>query len=263
MTGTRTALVTGASGGLGAAFAAELAARGYALVLTARGRDRLEALAAGLRERHGGEVAVLPADLTEPAGLAAVEERLAAGTDLLVNNAGTFGGVAPFAVGAVAAEEHKIALNVVATVRLTRAALPPMVGRGSGGILNVSSVAGFLNAPGGAVYCATKAFVTSFTETVRAETTGLGVSVTVLCPGATRTDARPGRRSRLGPLLDPAFVVRAGLDALAAGRPLCVPGLEYKSRVLLARHMPRGLTRTIFHRGWGRSQASVAKEANS
>ena len=185
----RSALVTGASSGIGASCARLLAAAGTELVLVARRLDRLTDVAARLAAEHKVNVEVLAADLTEPRARAPVEARLAdraRPVELLVNNAG-FGTSGPFAGQPVRSAESQIQLNVVALTRLAHAALPGMLERGHGGILNVSSMAGFLLAPGGATYSATKAFVTSFSESLHAEVRKRSVHVTALCPGFTRT----------------------------------------------------------------------------
>jgi short-subunit dehydrogenase len=241
------ALVTGASSGIGQRLAMLLASDGRDLVIVARRTELLDALAARLREEHKVSVEVLTADLTSAAGLAAAEARLAdpdRPIELLVNNAG-FGSSGSFTDLPVGTAEDQIRLNVAAVVRLTHAALPSMLRRGHGGVLNVSSVSGFVPSPGAAVYGATKAFVTSFSESLSAEVKHRGVHVTALCPGFTRTEFRG---SSSGPAslawLDADRVARAGLDAVAAGRVLAVPGAQYKSVVSLTRILPRGVLRS-------------------
>jgi short-subunit dehydrogenase len=246
----RTALVTGASSGIGERLARLLAADGCDLVVVARQAGRLAELAAGLRDAHHVQVEVLAADLTTPAGLLVAENRLASAgrpVELLVNNAG-FGLSGPFADVPADSAEAQIRLNVLALVRLTHAVLPGMLQRGHGGVLNVSSVAGFLVWPGGATYAATKAFVTSFSESVHTEVADRGVHVTALCPGLTRTgsgaEGRPGKASAPAfAWLDPDRVARAGLDAVAAGRPVATAGAQYKAMVPLARIVPRRVLR--------------------
>src|SRR5260221_7653734 len=172
-----TALVTGASAGIGTAFATRLAARGDGVVLVARDRARLDELAGVLAGRHGVATEVLVADLTDPGQLASVEARLGdreRPIDVLVNNAG-FGTNGRFADLDRDTEAREIGLNVVALVRLTHAALAPMIGRGSGGVLNVSSLAGGPPTPSNATSRATKAFVTSFTQSAPEEGLGTGV----------------------------------------------------------------------------------------
>jgi hypothetical protein len=238
------AMVTGASSGIGEQIARLAAADGCDLVIVARRTDALDRLATAMRVAHQVNVEVLTADLTTDAGLAAVEARLgdpARPVELLVNNAG-FGAPGDLAALDLQAVTSQVALNVLALTRLTRAALPPMLAAGHGGVLNVSSVAGFLSLPGSAIYGATKAFVTSFTESVHAEVRDRGVHVTALCPGFTRTEF--GADDRPAPVpglrwLDAQAVARAGLDAVAAGRALCVPGAQYQLVTGLSRIVPR------------------------
>jgi uncharacterized protein len=244
----QTALVTGASRGIGERLARRLAADGSDLVLVARRAEPLQVLAATLRSAHQVSVEVLTADLASPAGLAAIEARLsdpARPVELLVNNAG-LGVEGAFADLAAARAQEQIAVNVTAVVRLTRAALPGMLGRRHGGVLNVSSVAGFYPSPGAAVYGASKAFVTSFSESLAAELKGRGVHVTALCPGLTRTRARDEAVSGPAALawLDADKVAAAGLEAVAAGRVLAVPGAQYKSALSLTRVIPRAVVRS-------------------
>ncbi|HEY3241638.1 MAG TPA: SDR family oxidoreductase, partial [Acidimicrobiia bacterium] len=188
--GWERALVTGASGGIGEVLARRLAARGCHLVLVARTEPALEKLASELSAAHGVDVEVLPADLITEEGVAAVEARLAQDgappVDLLVNNAG-YGSAGPFAELDPARVAGEVRLNVLALVRLTRAAVPGMVARGRGSVLNVSSVASLQPLPNMATYAATKAFVTSFSESLHEELRGRGVTVTALLPGFTRT----------------------------------------------------------------------------
>jgi short-subunit dehydrogenase len=258
---TRTALVTGASSGLGRVFATELAARGYGLVLVARRAARLEELAAELRERHGTEVEVLPADLADAEQRATVEKRLESGepVDLLVNNAGTLGGIGPFALASLEDENKKLALNVQAALGLTRAALPGMLRRRYGRVLNVSSMSSFLPAPGGATYAAAKAFMTSMSESLHGEVKWRGVNVTAVCPGFVRTELSEHGKgpTPLGRVLTAEEVVRQSLAVVEAGRPVYVPGRSYKARVMFSRHAPRALVQRIFYRKWGRKVAAM------
>jgi short-subunit dehydrogenase len=244
----RTALVTGASSGIGLRLATLLAGDGCSVVIVARRTVLLEALASRLRAEHNVSVEVLTADLTSPAGLAAAEARLSDSgrpVELLVNNAG-ISSSGPFAELPLGTAEDQIRLNVTAVVRLTHAALPGMLRRGHGGVLNVSSVVGFVPSPRSAAYGATKAFVTTFSENLSAELKPRGVHVTALCPGVTRTENRGQSASGLAALawLDTDKVARAGLDAVTAGRVLTVPGAQYKSVVSLTRSVPRGVLRS-------------------
>jgi short-subunit dehydrogenase len=246
----RNALVTGASTGLGLAFAERLARDDYDLVLVARAADRLEAIAKRLAEQRGVEARVLPADLTVPAELARVEEELRERTpDLLVNNAG-FGTVGRFAEIDVEAEEREIRLNALALMRLTHAALRPMLERGHGGVINVSSLAGEAASPFTATYAATKAFVTSFTEALSEELRGSGVRVQVLLPGFTRTEFqdRAGIDTRAIPgfaWMEPEAVVEASLAGLERGQVVCIPGLGNRLVAPLQRLLPRSLVRRV------------------
>ena len=244
----RRALVTGASAGIGAAFAERLARDGYDLVIVARDRERLDTCAEGLRERCKVQVEVLPADLTEPSELHIVEAVVAdAQLDLLVNNAG-FGTVGRFEALDVDREESEIRLNVLALVRLTRAVLPGMVEQGHGAVINVSSMAGLQPSPFNATYGATKAFVNSFTEALYEELRGSGVRVQSLCPGFTRTEfqQRAGidvSRVPGAAWMTAATVVDASLAALQRGDVICVPGALNRTVVTLTGLVPRGLTR--------------------
>jgi uncharacterized protein len=242
------ALVTGASMGIGEEFARQLAARDHNLVLVARDKARLDALAKELRDGHGVEVEVLPADLTDDAQLAIVEARVLT-VDLLINNAG-FGSFGKFYELDLDTELREVQLNVGALMRLTHAAAGAMAERGRGGILNVSSLAGFQPGPVNATYSATKAFVTSFTQSVHEEMKGTGVAVTVLCPGFTRTGFQetsnapandvPGFMWQL-----PPEVVKAGLDGVAKNKAIVVPGTVNRVLGTFSNMAPHALTRRI------------------
>jgi hypothetical protein len=245
----RSSLVTGASAGIGLAFAERLAALRCDLVLVARNRARLEEIAKRLREQQGVEVEVLAADLTQPAELAQVEQRVAEhpSLDLLVNNAG-FGTQGAFAGLEIEREEEEIRLNVLALVRLTRAALAGMQERSRGEIVNVSSLAGFYPGPFLATYSATKAFVTSFTESIAAEVRGSGVRVQVLCPGFTRTEFQ--QRAGVDTSRIPGFawmsadsVVQASLAGLERGDVVVIPGGLNKTLYASTTLLPRGIVR--------------------
>lgn len=241
------ALVTGASTGLGAAFARALAQRQYDLLIVARSQARLEALAQDLHQQHGVTVDVLVADLTDPTALRTVEARVQhdEALTLLVNNAG-FGTIGPFARLDPDEEEAEIRLNVIALVRLTRAALPGMLARGQGGILNVSSLAALMPGPYDATYGATKAYVNSFTEALHEELRGTGVRVQTLCPGFTHTEfqQRAGVDATQIPRLawmHAEVVVEVALKALERGQVVCVPGGLNRLMACLMRVLPRRL----------------------
>jgi short-subunit dehydrogenase len=251
----RTALVTGASSGIGESFARLLAAAGCDLVLVARRAERLNDLAAQLRDEHKVDVTVLPADLTTAAGVDAVAARLTGvpggetPIELLVNNAGR-SARGNFAEQPPEIVDAQIGLNVMALARLARAAVGGMLERGHGGILNVSSMAGFAGSPGSSVYGATKAFVTSLSESMHDELAGTGVHVTALCPGLTRTEFHEANNVDVGYVpklawLDAGDVARAGLDAVAEGRAVVVPGVQYKLAAGATRLLPRGALRRM------------------
>ncbi len=244
-----TALVTGPTSGIGLAFARALAARGHDLVLVSRDRTRLEQVADELASAHGVAAEVLAADLAEPDDRAVVERRLADAArpvDVLVNNAG-FGIRSPFAGSTALDEQQLLDVLVTSVLRLTHAAVPGMVARGSGTIVNVSSIAGWI---AGGTYSAAKAWVTVFSEGLHAELAGSGVTVTAACPGFVRTEfhQRAGMRMRGIPSwmwLDPDAVVDRALRDAAAGRPLSVTGLQYRAFGVVLRHGPRVLARRV------------------
>jgi short-subunit dehydrogenase len=243
------ALITGASSGIGARMAELLGAAGVPVVLVARRSDRLETLA---RRFDGFEV--LTADLNDPDGLAAVEARIADDgdpIDLVVNNAG-FGTSGTFHDLDPDRLRDEIGLNVQALTRLSHAAVRTMVPRGHGHLLNVSSIASFQPAPKLAVYAATKAYVTSLTESLHEELRGTGVRVTALCPGLTKTEFQRISNSESYESNYPAFawisvdqVARGGLADVAKGKALSVPGVLYKGISFASGITPRGLTRQL------------------
>jgi len=241
-----TALVTGASAGIGREFCRQLAARGYDLILVARDAERLDALAAELSAAHAVAAQPLPADLSHDGDVDRVVARIQ-GTPalaLLINNAG-FGTAGSFVAGDPAAQEQMVRVHVLAPMRLVRAALPEMIAHRRGAIVNVSSIASFVYAAGSVNYCATKAYLTVFTEGLASELKGTGVRVQALCPGFTRSEFH----QRMGPhagdhrrfmWMTAEAVVRASLAQLdRQGAVVCVPGLRYRLIVALIRILPR------------------------
>lgn len=249
-----TALITGASAGLGAEFARQLARRRADLVLVARSADALDQLAAELRSEHGVAVEVIASDLAADEGVERVASRLRdAGdpVDLLINNAG-FGLPLQFADNHIDDEVRHLRVHVEASMRLMHAALQVMRGRG-GRIVNVASVAGFISR---STYSACKAWLIGFSRWANAEYAGDGVSVTAVCPGFTHTSFHermglaPGNEG-VPPImwLDARDVVREGLRDAARGRAVSVPSLRYKALVALARVLPPTLTARVARRG--------------
>jgi short-subunit dehydrogenase len=258
-----TALVTGASSGIGLELAKLFAQDNYNLILVARRREQLEALGRELTERHGIRCNAIAADLGAPAAAARLFTHLAEQSlvvDVLVNNAG-FGALGPFATMDVDIERDMIQLNVAALTDLTRLLLPAMLGRRRGRILNVASTAGFVPGPLMAVYYATKAYVISFSEALAQEVRGSGVSVTVLCPGPTRTEFQAvahmgsARLFRMPGVMDAAPVARAGYRGLMKGKRMVVPGWPNRVLPFVIRFSPRGVvarvSRFLQEKGWG------------
>ncbi len=248
------ALITGASAGLGREFARQLAGRARSLILVARREQRLNELRDELIHRHPNlTVHVRKTDLANPSELEeliAWLEREKIDVDLLINNAG-LGDSGPFATSDPTRNEQMMFVNMVALTSLTRHLLPQMIARKRGGILNVSSSAGFLPIPGFAVYAATKAYVTSFSEALRAELRGTGVSVCALCPGPVHTEfqevaKRPGGQPESGPEFVHVSVEKVVYDALTAlekDRPLVIPGLAMKIGMFFVRLTPMPILR--------------------
>lgn len=239
----RTALVTGPTAGIGRSFVQALAQRDYDLVLVARDKQRLDSLAGELRERHGVEVEVLPADLADRSSLATVEARLSDAdrpVDLLVNNAG-FGLKRPFLENDIEHEQAMLDVLVTAVMRLSHAALRSMTARERGAIINVSSVAGYL--PRG-TYSAAKAYVTSFSEWADLTYRNCGVRVMALLPGFTKTEfhARMDVSRESAPSwmwLDADRVAADALDDLDRGRSVSIPSRRYKLLGAVARYTPK------------------------
>jgi short-subunit dehydrogenase len=248
-----TALITGATSGIGLAFARTLARRGHDIVLVARDRERLDLVAAELRG-YRVQVDVVVADLADRSQLAVVEERLRTQpVEILVNNAG-FGVLQGFSTGDLEAEQQMLDVLVTAVMRLTHAALPGMIARGSGAVLNVSSVAGWIT---GGTYSAAKAWVTVFSESLAVELAGTGVHVTAVCPGYTHTEFHQRASMETEGIpewmwLDTQEVVDRALVDVRKGRPVSVAGKQYKALSLAAQYLPRPLVRAIGSRRAGR-----------
>jgi len=248
----QTALVTGASAGIGRELARLAAKDGHDLVLVARRRERLEELAAELSAAHGVQVTVIAADLADRAAPAHITERLRAENkhvDFLMNNAG-FGSCGPFLKAALDREVEMIDVNVRALIQLTRLLLPDMVARKRGRVLNVASVAGFVPGPYMATYYASKAFVLSFTEALATELRGTGVTATASCPGPTVTEFGAVARSADTNLFqrgaaDASSVARHAYQAMLAGKVVAIPGLTNKLIAQSTRLAPRAWLRAI------------------
>lgn len=267
----RTALITGATAGLGHAYARQLARDGYALILVARDAERLTSTAAALRADAGVHVETIAADLATDDGVSRVVERLREGgtdpkrfVELLVNNAG-FGTKGTLVSGDGAEQEAMVRLHVLAVHRLTDAALRPMLDRGRGAIITVSSVASYLTSPGNVSYCATKAYQRFAMEALAPEVAGRGVYVQAFCPGFTRTEFHARAHISTTPIpsflwMDADTAVAASLAALAARRPTTViPGRLNRLIVFLLGFTPRW----VRARGTRRYEATRRKGASA
>jgi uncharacterized protein len=230
------ALITGASSGIGAEFARQLAAQGYSLVLTARRKEKLEALAQEIQDKCPISIEILPADLSQEDGIQAVERRIGEmeSLELLVNNAG-YGISGPFYQADIERQVGMIQVHVIASVRLTRAALPQMVARRRGGIINVSSMSAFVPSAG-VTYSSTKAYLVKFSQALQYDLEGMGVRVLALCPGLTYSEFHDTPEySRFNRDKVPRFlwlsaekVVSEALRDLGRGKVICVPGRIYR-----------------------------------
>ena len=250
------ALITGASAGIGREFVRQLASRAKSLILVARREQRLNDLCEELNQRYPNLAISFRktdlADLTQLNELLAWLDGESIDVNLLINNAG-LGDSGPFATSDPLRNEQMTLVNMVALTTLTRHLLPRMIATRRGGILNVSSSAGFLPIPDFAVYAATKAYVTSFSEALRVELRGTGVSVCALCPGPVHTEfqavaKRPGAQPDTGPefvYVPVEGVVRSALAALEADRPLLIPGLPIKLGMFLVRATPMPILRLL------------------
>jgi short-subunit dehydrogenase len=247
-----TALITGGTSGIGAAFARALAARGTDLVLVARDADRLTETAAELAERYGVAVETLPADLSVREDVVRVADRLASSerpVDLLVNNAG-FGLRVPMLAEDSAVHEQAIDVMIRAILILAAAAGRAMKSRGSGTIINVSSTAGFMTM---GHYSAIKAWVTTYTESLSNELAGTGVGVTVLCPGWVRTEFHERADISTGSIpsslwVDADRLVADCLADVARGRVISIPSRRYQVLMFAVRHAPRSVVRAVSRR---------------
>ncbi|TMR14905.1 SDR family oxidoreductase [Nonomuraea turkmeniaca] len=244
-----TALITGATAGIGAAFARRLAADAYSLVLVSRDESRLAEAAGQLKLRYGVSVEVLPADLATDEGIAAVEARLRDGVDLLINNAG-FGHPGRFPDVPVEDEVRMLKVHCEAVLRLTLAALPGMRRRDRGAVINVSSVAAFFTR---GTYSASKAWVVNFSESAAAEVGNPRIKIMALCPGFVRTEFH--QRASMDTSGIPGFlwlkadnVVREALRDLALGKRVSVPDPRYKAIVAVGKLVPRGLQSFVLGR---------------
>lgn len=246
------AVVTGASSGIGEALAAELASRGYSLILVARRGDVLETLAAALRSKYQVEVEVRAVDLSDPVARAPLAQELSErNISILCNNAGiaTFGPVADLDP---AYERAQVELNTVAVHDLTLAVLPGMVARRSGGILTSGSAAGNMPIPNNATYAASKAFVNTFSESIRGELKGSGVNVTVLAPGPVRTELPDPADASIVDKMVPDFLwisseytAKVSIDALEKNKMRIVPGILSKGMSVAGQYTPRGVIAPI------------------
>lgn len=252
MSANPTALVTGASGGLGEEIARVLAQEGFDLLLVARREDRLQALRTELQGTYGVHVETLPCDLArEDAALDVYDYVPGRGLriDALVNNAG-FGDSGAFHEADWGRQREMVQVNVVALMQLTRLLVPHMVERGCGMVLNLSSVAAFSAGPYMSVYYASKAFVLSFSEALSEELAGTGVTVTALCPGPTTTGFEASAAMGSGSTMfrhaaRAATVARDGYRAMRAGKTVCLQGAFTKAMALGSRLVPRALARKV------------------
>jgi short-subunit dehydrogenase len=249
------ALVTGASAGIGSEIAKLLAERGYALVLVARRKDRLTALADELSDQYGVRVETIAADLGKPTPRGKIPgriEELGLEIEVLINNAGFATGGEPFHEANPERELEQVRVDVEAVVALTSAFLPAMVSRGRGAVLNVASTAGMQPMPYSAGYAAAKAYVLSFSEAIHQEVRGHGVTVTALAPGPVETDfwqiagwetssGKSFERAVPGTLISPAQAARAAVDGLERGERVVVPGLPIRAAMLASRYIPHML----------------------
>jgi uncharacterized protein len=249
----RSALITGASSGLGATFAQELARRHVNLILVARSGETLTVMATRLHDEHGIQVDVIAQDLaTENAGTAVRDQvsQLGLHVDLLINNAG-FATQGRFETIPPGRDHQQVMLNVATAVDLTHAFLPGMLATGTGAIINVASLGGFQPAPYLAVYAATKAFLISFSQALAAELAPRNIPVLTLCPGPVDTaffDVLGSRAAAIGQQLDPTTIVDAALRALASGRLVLIPGWRNRLTAAVTTRLPKRIALTAAER---------------
>ena len=257
-----TALITGASSGIGAAIARELAGRGHGVTLVARREERLRELAAELTERHGVRAEALAADLegaAERERLVARVDELSLDVEVLVNNAG-FGGSGSVADSEPERLTRMVRLNCEALVDLQARYTARMARRGRGAVINIASTSSFQPIPGTATYAATKAFVLSLSEATHSENGGRGVTVTAVCPGPVRTEFTEAAGIAHAEETTPDFVwstaedvAREAVDAAAKGRRVVVPGKLNHAGTILGQHSPRALALPVAKRVWKRA----------
>lgn len=250
-----TIVITGASSGIGTEIARGLARRGYPLLLVARREERLLHLAAELREEHGIRVDLLPLDLADDAARSQLVDRVSRDPVAGLCNSAGFGSSGTFYTLPIEREREEVVLNALALMELTHAALPGMVERGAGAVLNIASVAGFQPLPGMAVYSGTKAFVQTFSEAVHEELHGTGVSCTVLCPGPVPTEwaeIADAQQWSVGiAQVSPADVAEAAIEGMLEGKRSVVPGLVPKIVGLGGRFAPRSVLLPALRIGQG------------
>ena len=254
-----TALITGASSGIGAAMARELASRGYSITLVARREERLRSLATDLGSEYEVSTEVLACDLGDATERDRLEQELRSrsrSVEVLVNNAG-FGHQADFATSPRERMVEMVRVNVEAVVDLTSRFIGPMVERGRGSIVNIASIGAFQPLPGSAVYGASKAFVLSFSEAVRTELRGSGVSVTAVCPGPVRTEfteaaGMPGVEDRTPGVvwMSAEEIARHAVDGAEHDKRVVVPGLLNRASALAGQHSPRAVALPLIGRIW-------------
>jgi len=252
----RAVIITGASGGIGLAFAEIFAREGWRPILVARSADKLASIADGLKLKNGVDTAVVALDLAQPGAAQRLFDAVSAlgiEVDALVNNAG-FATYGPFAEASIEDERQEMMLNMLTLTELTKLFLTPMLARKRGRVLNVASTAAFQPGPLMAVYYATKAYVLSFSEALAEELAGSGVTVTCFCPGATASGFQ--ERAKMGEvalvkgrkLPDAASVASVGYRAMMAGKRLAIPGLANQLLALTPRFTPRGLVLKVSRR---------------